>query len=479
MILKYNFDTKTTPFPHQIDAINFLKGLKNTALFDEQGLGKSKVVIDTLCNDIKNNIIDGALIICKKSLIDTWKNEIEKHSHLRSTILSGEQYQRKRFFATFSHFYIVNYETVIQEKRSLSKLLNIRKFAMVLDESHKIKNPDSLVCKTIFDLKEFPIKKIIITGTPIANKPEDLWSQFYFLDGGKLLGESYEEFKRKYGIKISKDKSIINRSNLTELRDKINMISIRRTKDKTGLELPKKIYLDIFVELTGKQKKMYEQLKDDLYLEVKDMDGETVIDISENLLKKLLRLTQVASNPYLIDKDYDEDPSKFIKLDNLVKEIINKEEKVIVWSSFIENIDMLAYRYNDYNALKLHGEIDTDHRNMAVNWFQKDDDYKILIANPAAAREGLTLTAANNAIYVDRSFNMVDYLQSQDRIHRISQKRKCNIIKLIAKGTIDEYIESIIFKKHEVAKFIQGDTNEIELESKNLTKEEIMEILGG
>jgi len=478
MILKYNFDAKTTPFPHQIDAINFLKGLKNAALFDEQGLGKSKVVIDTLCNDIKNKIIDGALIVCKKSLIDTWKSEIENHSYLHSTILSGEQYQRKRFFATFSHFYIINYETVIQEKRLLSKLLNIRKFAMVLDESHKIKNPGSIVCKTIFDLKDLPIKKIIITGTPVANKPEDLWSQFYFLDGGKLLGESYDEFKRKYGIKISKNKSMINKRNLAELRDKINTVSIRRTKDKAGLELPEKVYLDIFVDLKGKQKEMYEHLKNDLYIEVNNLDGQTVIDISENLLKKLLRLTQIASNPYLIDKEYRDDPAKFIKLDSLVKEIIKKGEKVIVWSSFVENIDILAYRYRDYKALKIHGDINIVDRNKAVNWFQKDEDYRILIANPAAAREGLTLTAANNAIYVDRSFNMVDYLQSQDRIHRISQKRKCNIIKLIAKGTVDEYIESIIFKKHEVAKFIQGDSNKIELESKNLTKEEIMEMLG-
>ena len=100
-----------------------------------------------------------------------------------------------------------------------------------------------------------------------------------------------------------------------------------------------------------------------------------------------------------------------------------------------------------------------------------------MIANPAAAREGLTLTSANNAIYVDRNFNLVDYIQSQDRIHRISQKKKCSVIKIIAKNTIDEYIDEILFKKQDIASFVQGDKNN--LSDKNyLTKEELMKILG-
>jgi SNF2 family DNA or RNA helicase len=475
---EFDFTSKTQAFPHQIDATEYIKGSKTAALFDEQGLGKSKVVIDAICQDIQSGQLNGALIVCKKSLLRMWENEIQTHSHLYSTTLAGNQYQRRRMFLTFSHFYLINYESLIQEKETITKLLKIRNLALILDESHKIKNPESNICRVIFEIKDLAKKRIIITGTPVANKPEDLWTQFYFLDNGQSLGDSFEEFKKRYGINISGTKSFIRRENLQKLQEIIGKVSIRRTKDKTFLELPEKVYYDLFVELKGKQKLMYDQLKKELYLEVVNMDGRTIEEDADNILKKLLRLTQIASNPSLIDKSYNEDPIKFQKLDGLLDEIIPRGEKAIVWSSFVDNIDFLKTRYKNYQALKIHGGVKIEDRNKAVNWFQHDPDYKVLVANPAAAREGLTLTASNNAIYVDRSFNLVDYLQSQDRIHRISQNKKCNIYKLVAKHTVDEYIENIMYKKHEVAKFIQGDIKNLNMEKSKLTKDEIIEMLG-
>lgn len=126
----------------------------------------------------------------------------------------------------------------------------------------------------------------------------------------------------------------------------------------------------------------------------------------------------------------------------------------------------------------LFGEIPIDDRKKIVNNFQKQAENKIIIANPAAAKEGLTLTAANNAIYIDRNFNLVDYLQSQDRIHRISQIKTCKIIKIQAKDTIDEYIDEILYKKQKIAQFLQGDLEQIPDEKEFLTKSEILYILG-
>lgn len=104
--------------------------------------------------------------------------------------------------------------------------------------------------------------------------------------------------------------------------------------------------------------------------------------------------------------------------------------------------------------------------------------HKILIANPAAAKEGLTLTSSNNAIYLDRNFKMDDYLQSQDRIHRISQTKKCNIIKLIARKTIDEYTDEILEKKELIAKYTLGDFNNLNMKRQSLSKEDLLKILG-
>ena len=184
------------------------------------------------------------------------------------------------------------------------------------------------------------------------------------------------------------------------------------------------------------------------------MDGNTILDEADNILKKLLRLTQIASNPILVDKGYKEVPAKFGVLDTLLKDIIVKDEKAIIWTSFVENIIILKSRLKQYCPLVIYGDVPVQDRADAVKVFQESEKNRIMIANPSAAREGLTLTRANNAIYVDRNFNLVDYLQSQDRIHRISQTKECKIIKILAKGTVDEYIDRVIAVKKDIAYII-------------------------
>ncbi len=475
---KYNFNygPKTKPFPHQVEAIEHIASKESVALFDEQGLGKTKIVIEALCINMEQKIINGALIICKKHLIENWKDEIETHSYLKYIVLRGNANEKGLRFMGYSHFYIINYESVIGEIERLKMFLKIRKMAIVLDESHKIKNPNALTTKVTLDLKNLAKKRIIITGTPIANKPLDLWTQFYFLDNGVLLGDNYGKFKKIYSINLKGNNLTEQKERFNNLRNIILSNSIRRLK-KDVLELPEKIYIDKYVHLEGQQKKIYTQLRKELYIEITNIDGEKIIDRSNELLKKLLRLAQIASNPFLIDKAYNETPAKFPLLDTLIESILEKKEKLIVWSCFVENIRILYKRYKKLGSLILYGDIPIEKRNKVVKEFKNNDKFVILIANPSAAREGLTLTSANNAIYLDRNFNLVDYLQSQDRIHRISQTRECKIYKLIAKNTIDEYIDELIYKKHKLAEYVQGDRDSIE-NRQWLTKEKILNILG-
>ncbi len=478
MINKIEFDytSKTIPMNHQIDVIEYIKRNNIIPLFDEQGLGKSKMVIDALCSNIEKKEIDGSIIVCKKSLLYTWKNEIEKHSHLFPVVLEGTKNRRNRSFLTFSHFYIVNYESLIQEIEIIKLVLKHKNYAVVLDESHKIKNPKAKVTKAILSLKDLSTKKIIITGTPIANKPEDIWTQFYFLDNGKLLGDDYKTFKKKYSTNLRETTVDIYTNNIQELRNIICRNSIRRTKDI--LELPDKKYFEVYIKLSPIQQKIYDTAKDNLYYEIKNTADEIIFKNIDNYLVKLLRLTQIASNPSLIDSSYNEDPSKFIKLDEILKNIIDKNEKAIIWTSFKKNIRTLKRRYKNFGALIIFGEITIEDRNKSIIKFMESQNYKVLIANPAAAKEGLTLTAANNAIYLDRNFKMDDYLQSQDRIHRISQTKRCNIIKLLAKNTIDEYTDEIIDKKELIAKYSLGDNVKKNTSKTFLSKKDLLEILG-
>jgi SNF2 family DNA or RNA helicase len=475
--IKFDYSPKTKPLSHQVEAIDYIKRHNIVPLFDEQGLGKSKMVIDALCSNIEKKEIDGALIICKKTLLNTWKNEILKHSHLFPVVLSGTKHQRGRSFLTYGHFYIVNYESVLQDLNLIQLILKYKNFATVLDESQTIKNPDAKITKAVLSLKQMSKKKIIITGTPIANRPEDIWSQFYFLYGGEMLGDDFHRFRQKYHLKLKGEVSLEEyKKELLDLRGKIDGVSIRRTKDV--LELPEKIYIDVTLELSQKQREIYDTAKAELYYEIKDKDGETIIEEIENYLVKLLRLTQIASNPGLIVDNYDETPSKFLKLDEIVHEITEKNEKIIVWTSFRKNVRALRARYKDLGALMLFGEIPIEERNNVILKFMNMPKFRILIANPAAAKEGLTLTSANNAIYLDRNFKMDDYLQSQDRIHRIGQTKKCSIMKLIAKDTIDEYTDEILEKKELVARYTLGDSNSVDMKRSCLSKEELLEILG-
>lgn len=475
--MKRDYSQKTKPFEHQINAITKIEGDHPVALFDEMGLGKTKMVIAALCNDMKNKLIKKALIVCKKSLIQTWIDEVEKHSYVKAIGITGPISERRKFMITPVSFYIINYETLIQEKEIIVELLNVYPFAIVLDESHRIKNPDAKITKTLLSIRKQSIKNIIITGTPVANKPEDLWAQFYFLDGGMLFGQDFDKFKKAFGINISMGKSEINEENLKELQQLLVDFSIRRTKEV--LTLPEKKYFIKQVKLEKRQREIYDKCKNDLIVEINREDNQAVIDNVENILKKMLRLTQIASNPRLLDKKYSGEPGKFRAIDELINEIIGKDEKVIIWTNFVDNVVELKNRYKEFGALTIYGKMDINSRNLAVKKFQTNDNYKVLIANPSAAKEGLTLTAANNAVYLDRTFSSVDYIQSQDRIHRLSQSKDCSIWLMIGEDTIDIYIDDILKKKHSISKFIHGDTNELEIPKSELTREYLIRILGG
>lgn len=473
--MNQNYAPKTQALPHQIEAVNFIDNHKEVALFDEQGLGKTKVVIDSLCRSFRNKEIEGALIIAPMTLLYNWELEVAKHSYLIPIVLRGSSKEKRYKFLTGANFYITNYESVIAEIERIKRFCKSRRVAIVLDESARIKDPITKTAQAVFELRPFSEKRIIITGTPVANKPVDIWAQYYFLDGGQLLGPDYKIFKSRLN---EKNESYIGY--LQELQEIVGANSIRRRKDDV-LELPEKIFKNIYVELQGQQLDIYNKLKEELRIEITAMDGSTIIDESDNILKKLLRLTQIASNPWLIDRGYKDTPVKFEELDSIVEGIVDKNEKAIIWTSFVDNILLLKTRFARFNPLVIYGDIPIVERASFVEKFQESDKYKIMIANPAAAREGITLTKANNAIYVDRNFNLVDYLQSQDRIHRISQTKTCTIIKLIAKNTIDEYIDRFVNYKKGIASFVQGDVSSLDSDTSDFLfrKQELLSILGG
>jgi SNF2 family DNA or RNA helicase len=456
---------------YQRKGTKFLRENERAGLFDEQGLGKSKQLIDAIAAAIATDSIKGAVIVCPNGLKSNWAAEVQKFSTLPCTVFgSGRSARRNAFTAMRAAFYIINYEAVPAEMPSLKALLQFKPMALILDESHRIKTPEAKVTKAIHRLRTYAKRRYILTGTPVANKPDDLWSQMYFLDDGESLGDTFGGFQKNF-------KAGAGYQRMEELRVKIAPRTLRRTKDKS-LKLPPKTYLRIQVDLAPKQGKMYERMREDLELWVRKMSGAEVLEQADAILSRMVRLAQLSSNPALLDSDYKEVAAKLAELDALLKKYLaNPERKVIVWTSFVENIRGLARRFKKYHPVVIYGEMDNVSRDKSVRAFRGDPEIRLLIANPAAAREGLTLTEANVAIYLDRTFNLVDYLQSQDRIHRISQAKPCEIVLLIARNTIDEFIDFSLEQKHRLARFAQSDTDKITPDDLALEKPNVLRAL--
>lgn len=450
---------KYKAFPYQKEAFEAIKDLEYAAIFHEQGLGKTKIAIDLLLYWLKCTSIDTVLIVTKKQLVANWMNEFKEHTMIVPAVLDTNRKTNYYVFCGPARVVITNFEVIISEKERFDLYLKTRNVAIIIDESTKLKNPKSNLTQTFFEFSSLFKKRVIMTGTPIANRPYDIWAQIYFLDQGKSLGKDFKKFKLDTDLsnQLAEDKKMQENfeENLSAIYPKIKHFSVRETKKNGVVHLPDKVYINETVDFTLKQEQLYHQVCEELSVEIVK-DGERIMDDSTAIVKRLLRLVQVASNPRLIDESYDGESAKEKILDNLIQNILKNGEKCIVWSNFIGNIDYFAYKYREYGTAKIHGKMHINERNREIDFFKKDE-CKILFATPPAAKEGLTLTMANHVIFYDRGFSLDDYLQAQDRIHRISQKKTCYIHNIIINGSVDEWIAALLEAKQNAAFLAQGD----------------------
>ena len=463
-----NYTAKNDAFPYQRQAVETIKDMDYSAIFHEQGLGKTKIAIDLLLYWLTQRNIDTVIIVTKKQLVKNWENEFKIHTHIRPKKLSNNKIDNYYVLNSPAKVIITNFETISTDKERIALFLKCRNVGIIIDESTKLKNPNAKLTQDFFEIAPLFKIRTIMTGTPIANRPYDIWAQIYFLDFGKSLGKDFQEFKKSTNLsndlKENEEKRKKFEDTVANIFEKIENFSVRETKNSCGIQLPQKEYITEYVKFEHTQKVMYDSVLKDLEIELKQ-DENTVIDDDSLVLKRLLRLNQIASNPRMIDEDYKKISAKENILDDLLLQIINKNEKCIVWSNYIENIEYFGKKYSCYGARIIHGSLGIEEKNNSVKLFKPDDDCKVLFATQQAAKEGLTLTIANHVIFYDRGFNLDDYLQAQDRIHRISQKKKCYVYNLMIKNSVDEWIDKLLEAKQYAAFLAQGDINKSEYES--------------
>ena len=455
-----NLAARQAAFPHQLDAFEFLKDQPYAAIFHEQGLGKTKIGLDLALFWLAEGVADSVLIIAKKGLIANWQDEVATHSHLRPRLLSQDRTDNFYALNSPAALYLIHYEAVVSERRRLALFLKTRKVAALLDEAHKIKNPAARVTAALHELADGFVRRVIMTGTPMANRPFDLWSQIKFLDDGKALGTNFLEFKKKLDLTndLGRDsgRATAFAKAVEATYQKIQPFTIRETKTSAGLSLPDKTLQNRTCPLESRQAELYAQVRDELAAIIVQ-DGKPVLDEAEVILKRLLRLVQIASHPGLVDDDYSATPGKIPMLEALVHAAIDAQEKIIVWTSFTENAEWLGTHFAHYDAGIVHGGRAMGERTAALNAFKTEPACRVLVATPGAAKEGLTLTVANHAVFYDRGFSLDDYLQAQDRIHRISQDKPCFVTNLIAEDTIDGWVDALLAAKNLAAQLGQGD----------------------
>lgn len=456
----HNFEPTHKPFPYQKQAFDAIKELEYCAILHEQGLGKTKIALDLLLHWFEENVLDSVILVVKKGLIANWQKEIAAHTSLKPKLIT--QSKRENFYAFNAphRLYLTHFEAIKSEKSRIALFNKTRRVGMVIDEVQKIKNPSAALTKAFIELSDGFVRRTIMTGTIVANRPYDVWAPIYFLDSGKSLGASFDDFKKDYDFSESltndASESEAFESRLASLFERISGFSVRETKDGAGIDLPSKVFRSVHCEWETEQHELYRQIRNE-YRAVVEKDGLPALDEAEGILKRLLRLVQIASNPKLIDSGYDRVPGKFHQLENLLSAMMGRGEKAIVWTTFTENADWLASELSTFGTVTVHGKMAIDARNRSIERFLGEDGVRVLVATPGAAKEGLTLTVANHVIFFDRSFSLDDYLQSQDRIHRISQTRTCYVHNLVMRDSVDEWVDVLLAEKELAARLAHGD----------------------
>lgn len=464
------FSFKTEPFSHQQEGFEY--GLNNDRwlLGDEQGLGKTKQVIDIAIAKKMNKGYRHCLIICGvNGLKWNWVNEVHTHSNEEAHILgqrgskvgsnADKLSDAQALDSVSAYFIITNIESFRDEAiaNELAKACGDGRIGMIaFDECHKAKNPSSQQGKGVLKLQADTM--IAMTGTPLMNQPFDLYIILKWLGYER---HAFSAFKRHYGVFGGYGGyEVIAYQNLDELQEELNKIMLRRLK-KDVLDLPEKMFVDEYVEMTGKQEQIYKEITMDIKAHIDE------IKMPENPLAELIRMRQATGYTGILSSTVKES-AKLDRMEELVEEAVQSGQKVVIFSNWTQITDAICERLNGvYDYAVITGETKDNVRQEMVNRFQNDDNCKVIVGTMGAMGTGLTLTAGTVEIFLDEPWNRALYDQCVDRCHRVGTTQNVTIYNLMCKGTIDERIHELVQKKGMMADaLVDGQmvgTNKLEL----------------
>ncbi len=416
-------------------------------LADDMGLGKTIQVLAFLSTiDLKEPV----LIVAPTSLLFNWRREWEKFLPTTAVYIhSGKERLRTKDEISGQKVILTSY-SYLRIDRGLFQ--NNDFDCVILDEAQMIKNPDSQVAEAACCLKAK--MKLAITGTPVENRWDDMWSLFHFLEPDLL--ETRKEFHAQMMAAQLDDRY------LRRVKKKIKPFLLRRTKEEVSLDLPEKIVQTVWVEMSSLQKDFYEGLLTKGRRILKQVEaGEAASRMQ--VLEALLRLRQTCCHPYLVDKTLQPQPEVSAKMERILldmEEVVNQGRKVIIFSQFTEMLALLENQIKQAGYRYAYLDGSTRNREDVVRSFQEDPSVKIFLMSLKAGGVGLNLTAADYVFIVDPWWNEAAEKQAIDRAYRLGRREVVVARRYVTAESVEEKIMKLKEQKSKMAESLtdmEGD----------------------
>ena len=474
--MAYNFQTE--PFAHQLTALQDSWAADYHALFMEMGTGKSKVIVDTMGKLYESGKINAALVVAPKGVYDNWvQKEIPVHlperiarKVVRWRPAKTKAFEEELYDLVMNPFdglkvFVVNIEAFSTGRGAEAAYVFLEQNPdnlMVVDESTTIKNRKAMRTKNVVKARQISKYRRILTGSPITKSPMDLFSQCDFLDPGALGIRSYYAFQNRYALVQRRQmghksfQEIVGYRRLDELTEKLDRFATRTLKEDC-LDLPDKLYIRRQVPLTKEQQKLYDQMKKLALAALNDKSIAT----TQSVLTQIMRLQQICCGFFQPDDKPIEDLENG-RLQELLDVLEDAQGKVIIWATFTHSLrkirDAIAEAHGPRSVATYYGETPQDERQEIVNQFQDpDSELRFFVGQPRTGGYGITLTEATTVVYFSNSYDLEIRLQSEDRAHRIGQRKPVTYIDLVSPGTVDEKILQALEEKNILAGQVLGE----------------------
>lgn len=471
--LPSGFVFTTKPYKHQMEGVIYGLEHESFLLGDDQGLGKTKEIIDIAMCRKQTDGLKHCLIICGiNGNKYNWADEVKIHSREDSWILGtrftkrppikmieGSTKDKMEDLNNVPHqfFWITNIETLRggsfkekQGKRTVIRFPIAEKIQelcdkgiigmIAFDEAHKAKNPDSQQGKALLSI-DCKGPKIPMSGTFVLNNPLDLylplrWSGFET--------HSFYAYKQHY-CKMGGfgGKEIVGYKNLDELRSMVSKVMLRRVKGDV-LDLPPKVHTIEWVDAYPEQKSLYKDVRDQV------RDNIDKVKVHPDPLSEMLRLRQVTGYPGILSSTVTKS-AKMDRMEELVEEEVSVGGKAIIFSNWSEMTNVIRHKLKKYNPAYITGEVGSVQRMEEKDRFQNDPNCKVMIGTIGALGTGFTLTAAQLVIFVDEPWNRGIKDQAEDRAHRIGTRGTVRIVTILTRDTVDEGVYNLVQKKGKMA----------------------------